>query len=118
MLDLCSVQGFEVACTLSHGELVLLSALLDDVLDEGFAGLVRTADQRATSAVEETHVEGALSPELKLLGRNVFFDLHVALCGAHVLAECDNVDVDLAEFCTDFVSIDLLGRFGATNSYP
>jgi hypothetical protein len=105
MANLCSVQGLEIACSLSHGELVLLSALLDDVLDEGFASLVRAADQGTTGAVEEAHVERALSPEFELFGRNVFFDLHVALGRAHVLAESDNVDVDLTEFCADFVSI-------------
>jgi len=65
---LSGVQGLEVACTLSHGELVLLSTLLDDVLDEGFSGLVGTADQGTTGAVQEAHVKRALSPELKLLG--------------------------------------------------
>jgi hypothetical protein len=68
ILGLCSVQRLEVTCTLCHSELVLLSALLDDVLDEGFASLVRTADQGTTGAVEEAHVEGTLSPELELLG--------------------------------------------------
>ena len=109
MLSLCSVQRLEVTCTFGHSELILLSALLDDVLDEGFASLVGTADQGTTGAVEEAHVEGALSPEFKLLGRDVFFDLHVALGGAHVLAESDNVDVDLTELCTKFVSIGLFG---------
>jgi hypothetical protein len=116
-LDLCGVQGLEVACILGHSELVLLSALLDDVLDERFASLVGTADQGTTGAVEEAHVEGALSPELELFGRNVFFDLHVALGRAHVLAESNNVDVDFAEFCASSVSIFLLGQIEVATSY-
>lgn len=118
MLRLCGVQRLEVTCTLSHGELVLLSALLDDVLDEGFAGLVGTADQGTTGAVEEAHVEGALSPELELLGRNVFFNLHVALGRAHVLTEGDNIDIDFTEFCVSFVSSGLHSTIDAILSYP
>lgn len=118
MSGLSGVQGLEIACTLSHGELVLLSTLLDDVLNEGFSSLVGAADQRTTGAVEEAHVKRALSPELKLLGRNVFFDLHMALGGAHVLAESDNVDIDFAEFCASFVSIGILDPSKVVLSYP
>jgi hypothetical protein len=118
MMTLCSVQGLEVACILCHSELVLLSTLLDDVLDEGFASLVGTADQGTTGAVEEAHVEGTLSPELELFGRDVFFDLHVALGWAHILAESDNVDVDFTEFCTNLVSFVLLDQTGVTMAYP
>jgi hypothetical protein len=118
VVNLCGVQGLEVACIFSHGELVLLSTLLDDVLDEGFAGLVGTADQRTTGAVEEAHVECALSPEFELFGRDVFFDLHVALGGAHVLAESDHVDVDVTEFCAIYVSIGLHSQIDAILSYP
>jgi hypothetical protein len=104
-VNLCSVQWLEIACSLSHGELVLLSTLLDDVLNEGFASLVRAADQGTTGAVEEAHVECALSPEFELLGRDVFFDLHVALGRTHVLAESDNIDVDLAEFYENLLAL-------------
>ena len=95
-----------------------LSTLLDDVLNEGFSSLVRAADQRTTSAVEEAHVKRALSPKLKLLRRNVFFDLHMALGGAHVLAESDNVDIDLAEFCANLVSVGFLDPSKLVSSYP
>jgi hypothetical protein len=118
VLDLCGVQRLEVTCILSHSELVLLSTLLDDVLDEGFASLVRTADQGTTGAVEEAHVKGALSPELELFGRDVFLDLHVALGWAHVLAESYHVDVDLAEFCASFVSMIILGQIDVIVTYP
>jgi len=117
-VGLSSVQRLEVASTLSHGELVLLSALLNDVLNEGFASLVRTADQGTAGAVQEAHVKGALSPKLELLGRDVFFDLHVALGGAHVLAESDNVDIDLAEFCANLVSVGFLDPSKLVSSYP
>ena len=99
MYRLSCVQGLEVTSAFGHSELVLSGTLLEDVLDEGFAGLVGAADEGTAGTVEEAHVEGALSPELECLGRDVFFDLHVALGGTHVLAECNNVDVDLAEFC-------------------
>jgi hypothetical protein len=105
MANLCSVQGLEIACSLSHSELVLLSTLLDDVLNEGFASLVRAADQGTTGAVEEAHVECALSPEFELLGRDVFFDLHVALGRTHVLAESDDVDVGLTEFYENLLAL-------------
>jgi hypothetical protein len=118
MMNLSSVQGLEVTCVFSHSELVLLSALLDDVLNEGFAGLVGTADQGTTGAVEEAHVECTLSPEFELFRRDVFFDLHVALGGAHVLAESDNVDVDVTEFCETPVSIGLPSQIDATLAYP
>jgi hypothetical protein len=118
VVNLCGVQGLKVTCVFSHGELVLLSTLLDDVLNEGFAGFVGTADQRTTGAVEEAHVECALSPEFELFGRDVFFDLHVAFGGAHVLAESDNIDVNLTEFYVVLVSIGLPSQIDGTLSYP
>lgn len=73
------------------------SALPQDVLDKGLAGLVATTDERAAGDVQESHVDGAAAPHLELGGRDVLLDLQVALGGAHVLAEGDDVDAGGAQ---------------------
>ena len=82
---------------LSSKELALLRAFLEHVLNESLTSLVAAPHERSTRAVHETQVQGALAPQLKDGGRHVLLDLHVALRGAHVLTECDDVDADAAK---------------------
>jgi hypothetical protein len=74
------------------------SALLQYILDKGFSGLVTGAYERAGCAVQETHVEGALAPELKSIGCDVVVNGHVTFGGTHVLAKGYDVDIVGAKF--------------------
>jgi len=98
-----STDAGQVAILLRHGQSALAGTLLEDVLDESFTRLVRAANQRTTGAVQETHIECTLSPELEDLWCNVLLDLHVALCRTHVLAKGHDIDVDCTKFC--FLSV-------------
>lgn len=74
------------------------SPLLQHILDKRFTRFVTRAHERPGGAVQKAEVEGALAPELELVGGDVFVDGHVALGRAHVLAEGYDVDVVCAEF--------------------
>ena len=76
-----------------HHGLVLSRPLLDHVLNERFPSLVRTPNQRSTSAVQETHVERSLPPHLKYFRGDVFVHFHVSFGGLHVLPKGYDIDV-------------------------
>ncbi len=70
--------------------------LLQHVLNECLTGPVGAPDQRPTGAVQESHVQGTLPPQVKYGRSHVFVHFHVAFCGLHVLPECYDVDVYFA----------------------
>lgn len=73
--------------------------LLNHILDERFAGFVRASDEWSACAIQEAHVQGALAPGFEDGRGHVGVDGHVAFGGLHVLAEGDDIGVDLAKFC-------------------
>lgn len=77
----------------------LLGPLLQYILDEGLARLVRGAHERPAGAVQEAHVHGALLPHVELVRRDVLLHLEMPRRGPHVLAERDHVDICLSQFC-------------------
>ena len=81
-----------------HRHIALSRTLLDDVFNEGFTGFVRTPNEWPAGTIEETHVEGTLTPSLEYGWSDVFVDFHVALSGLHVLTKGHDVGVDLAKF--------------------
>ena len=81
----------------SHGSLIFPSSLLDDVLDECLSGLVGAADKWAAGTVQESHVQGSLSPSFEVVRRNILMYFHVSLGWLHVLPEGDNININSAE---------------------
>ena len=61
------------------------------------AYLVAAANQWPACDVQESHILGNLLPLVKLGRLDIAVDLHVTLGGSHVLAECYDIDVRLAE---------------------
>lgn len=61
--------------------------------------LERTPNERTRGDVEESHPFCHLGPVRKLLRRDVGVDFHVSLCRSHVLAEGDDVDINLPQLC-------------------
>lgn len=89
-------------CALGAGSLAVAhtseSPLLQDVLNESLSCLVAGSYKRAGGAVQEAHVEGSLTPQLKLVRCDVFVNSHMAFCWSHILTKRYNIDVVLAEF--------------------
>ena len=60
--------------------------------------LVATTNQRPACHIQEAHILSDLFPTIEFYRLHVTVNFHVLLRGAHVLAKCDDINVNFTMF--------------------
>ncbi len=67
-----------------------------------YTDLVATANERPARHIQEAHIVCDLLPAIEFCRLYIAIHFHVPLCGAHILTERDDVNVDLTKLCRPF----------------